>query len=191
MVYELYYNRQIQELQEMNRYMELEKRIAKIEGAIGNWKESSEFASIASTIEFLNQMVHGLSPVLIEERTRTMEKCVAELKQCLGQKGEEKVEFDKGEIDQLFELSQSALEYYKAIPKVVERLSALKYLHEQSAGLMNRIVAIEQMQTTIQGSLKETDELLGGVKSGMEKNMKTVESNLKSLDERLAKLTTK
>ena len=71
----------------------------------------------------------------------------------------------------------------------MEKLNALKYLHEESAGLLNRIVAVEQAQTSIQGSVKETAELIEGVKVGLEGNMKSVEANIKSLDERLKKLT--
>ena len=88
-------------------------------------------------------------------------------------------------------MSQTALEYYKTLPQIVEKLSALKYLHEQSAGLMNRILSIEQMQTTIQTSLKETAELVEGVKSNLGENFKTIEANIKSLDGRLSKLNIK
>ena len=86
-------------------------------------------------------------------------------------------------------MSEIALEYYKSLPQIVERLNALKYLHEQSAELMNRLTSIETTQATIQTSLQETSGLIEGVKNGLNTNMKTVETNLKSLDERLAKLS--
>eukprot|EP00826_Nyctotherus_ovalis_P033740 TRINITY_DN2748_c0_g1_i19.p1 TRINITY_DN2748_c0_g1~~TRINITY_DN2748_c0_g1_i19.p1 ORF type:complete len:103 (-),score=47.22 TRINITY_DN2748_c0_g1_i19:45-332(-) len=60
----------------------------------------------------------------------------------------------KRQVERLYEMSEGALEYYRMLPKVIERMSAVKYLHEESAGLMNRIIAIEKAQATIQGELK-------------------------------------
>ena len=88
----------------------------------------------------------------------------------------------------MYELSKTALEYYRVLPQIVEKLGALKYLHEQSAGLVNRIADVEQMQTTINTSLKEAGELLDGVKVSMATNLQTLQANLASLDERLHKL---
>lgn len=190
--YELYYNKQVQDLQEANKYAELEKRIAQIEKHIGNWKESPEFTTMTQTVEFLYQMVQQLNPVLAEEKQRSLEKLIGELKLCLAQKSEDKLmEFDKGEIEQLYEMSQSALEYYKTLPNIVERLNALKYLHEQSAELMNRIATVEKTQMTIQSAIKEASELVEGVKQGLYKNMEVMQKNLAGMDERLSKLTGK
>ena len=147
---------------------------------------------MTQTVEFIYQMIQHLNPVLAEEKLHGLEKNIADLKLCLAQKSEDKVvEFDKGEIEQLYELCQSALEYYKTIPTVIERLNALKYLHEQSAELMNRITAVEKMQVTIQGAIKEGTELISGIKTGLGQNIETMEKNLKSLDERLAKAISK
>ena len=94
----MYYNKQVQELQEANRYMELEKRIDKIEKVIGNWKESPEFSTMSTTIDFLYQMTQHINPSQVEEKIKNLQEAIAELKKCLAQKGEEKYEFDKGEV---------------------------------------------------------------------------------------------
>eukprot|EP00826_Nyctotherus_ovalis_P033741 TRINITY_DN2748_c0_g1_i24.p3 TRINITY_DN2748_c0_g1~~TRINITY_DN2748_c0_g1_i24.p3 ORF type:complete len:125 (+),score=52.19 TRINITY_DN2748_c0_g1_i24:1017-1391(+) len=118
-----------------------------------------------------------------------LETLLSELKTAVEQKAEDRVlEFDKGEVERLYEMSEGALEYYRMLPKVIERMSAVKYLHEESAGLMNRIIAIEKAQATIQGELKEIKELVNGVRTGLGKNMETMQSNLKGLDDRLSKL---
>jgi len=190
--YELYYNEDIKKTQEANKCNELEKRINKIEETIGTWKESEEFGNVMKALEYLKDMVNQVNPTLAEKRMQKLGNLLSELKIAIEQKAEDKIlEFDKGEIEKLYEMSEVALEYYKTLPKVIERLSALKYLHEESAGLMNRIIAIEKAQATIQSELKETKELMEGVKSGLGTNMTTVQNNLKSLDERLNKLITK
>ena len=190
--YELYYNEDIKKTQEANKCNELEKRINKIEETIGTWKESEEFGNVMKALEYLKDMVNQVNPTLAEKRMQKLGNLLSELKIAIEQKAEDKIlEFDKGEIEKLYEMSEVALEYYKTLPKVIERLSALKYLHEESAGLMNRIIAIEKAQVTIQSELKETKELMEGVKSGLGTNMTTVQNNLKSLDERLNKLITK
>eukprot|EP00831_Metopus_contortus_P020027 TRINITY_DN1875_c0_g1_i15.p1 TRINITY_DN1875_c0_g1~~TRINITY_DN1875_c0_g1_i15.p1 ORF type:complete len:260 (+),score=57.04 TRINITY_DN1875_c0_g1_i15:312-1091(+) len=190
-IYELYFNKQIMELQEANKYMELEKRILNIEKTIGDWKETPEFASVSTTIDYLFQVTQNLNAPLLDERIRTLQEAIQELKKTMAQKGDEKIELDKGEIDQLYEMSEAALKYYHTLPSIVEKLGALKYLHEQSAELINRISSIESMQVTINSSIKEASELLTNVKSGLSSNLKTIEGNLKSLDQRLSKISGK
>lgn len=147
---------------------------------------------MTNMVEYLQQTVSQLNPTLVEKRMAGLENLLSELKICIEKKSGDKIlEFDKGEIEKLYDMSESALEYYKSLPKIIERLNTLKYLHEESAGLMNRIIAIEKAQSSMQAELKETKELMTGMKTGLTTNMETVQKNLKSLDERLAKVMPK
>ena len=171
--------------------MEIEKRMEKIEKVIGNWKDSPEFASITTTLDYIYQISQYLNPMLLAEKTKSIEDFLNELKKSLGQKADLKIEANKGEIDRLYKMCKTALEYYPILPHIVEKMHALKYLYEQSAGIINKINAIEQAQVTIKTSLKEAVDLIIGAKKNFKNNLATIEGNLRVFDERLRKLTTK
>jgi uncharacterized coiled-coil protein SlyX len=177
-------------MQDNNKYMQLEKRITKLEDFIGNWKELPEFVNITQTVEYLYQMIQYLNPNLAEEKLRGMEKMLSELKMSVDKKRDPKLlRFEYGEIENLYEMSKFALSCYKSLPCIVEKMNGLKYLHEQNASLVNRVVYIEKTQDDIEYMMKQSKELLEDVKEGLDKNMATLENNLKSLDSRLAKVT--
>jgi len=170
--------------------MQLEKRIAKLEESIGNWKELPEFINITQTVEYLRQMTECLNPDLAEEKLNGMEKMLNELKTSINNKRDPKLlRFDYDEIESLYEMSKFALSCYKSLPSIVEKMNGLKYLHEQSASLINRVVYIEKTQDDIEHMMKQAKELLEDVKEGLDKNIATLENNLKNLDSRLANVT--
>ena len=78
--------------------MALENRIAKIEAVLGNWKESSELATITTTLEYLSQMLQNINPGLLEEKTTNLNEAIATLKKLLAQKDEEKLDINKEQV---------------------------------------------------------------------------------------------
>lgn len=186
----MYYSDYLHQLQDSNRYMELEKRVAKLENSVGDWKESPEFVSIAQTVEYLYQMTQYLNPSLAEDKLRGLEKMIAELKTSVDKKRDPKLlRFDYGAIEELYELSKFALSCYKSLPCIVEKLHGLKYIHEQNASLINRIDFIEKTQDDMEYMMKQARELLENVKEGLDKSVTTLEANIKNLDSRLSKVT--
>ncbi|XP_078394144.1 dynactin subunit 2 [Cetorhinus maximus] len=75
------------------------------------------------------------------------------------------------------------------LPHVVERLVAVKDLHEQAMQFGQLLTHLDTTQQMIANTMKENTTLLTQVQKTMNDNLTVVQENFVSLDTRMKKLT--
>lgn len=72
-----------------------------------------------------------------------------------------------------------------ALPAVVDRLVALRTLHESAAAFRQNLAAIDAEQQTIDSLLRQHSDLLTKVESNVQESAATIKKNLEAIDQRI------
>ena len=75
-----------------------------------------------------------------------------------------------------------------AVPQIVERLVALKALHERGADFGRTLTQLETAQAEVKGSLASEKAMLEKMEASFKANTATMETNFKSMEARIEAL---
>uniref|UniRef100_A0A3Q2QSA8 Dynactin 2 (p50) n=1 Tax=Fundulus heteroclitus TaxID=8078 RepID=A0A3Q2QSA8_FUNHE len=92
-------------------------------------------------------------------------------------------------VSQLYDVVQKWDAVSTSVPQVVQRLVAVKELHEQAMQFGQLLTHLDTTQQMINNSLKDNNTLLTQVQQTMKENLVAIEENFAALDQRMKKLS--
>uniref|UniRef100_A0A667WVK9 Dynactin 2 (p50) n=1 Tax=Myripristis murdjan TaxID=586833 RepID=A0A667WVK9_9TELE len=178
-LYELHSRPEQEKFNESAKMAELEKRLAELEMAVGSGSDKQVHADthtllyMCDTLELLQARVSALD-------ANTLDQVEARLQlwEILGHL-----------VSQLYDVVQKWDAMATSIPQVVQRLIAVKELHEQAMQFGQLLTHLDTTQQMINNSLKDNNTLLTQVQQTMKENLVAVEENFAALDQRMKKLS--
>ncbi|GFQ67683.1 dynactin subunit 2 [Trichonephila clavata] len=193
--YELYVRPDQAKLELSSKLANLEQRLKNLENVIGQDQKKLSFLtsntdgkSISAAISLLSSKLNLLEPSVLDQ----LEGRFAVLHQSMQQAAEKKHEVEGAEkqnkIAELYELAKKVDDMSSSLPQVVERLVSLKELHEQALQFSKALTQLDATQQQITNSLKNNGTLLKEVQGTFLKNTEMIETNIASLNSRIAAL---
>lgn len=191
--YELYIKPEESKLKETARVADLEHRLKQVENLVGSDKNklslltsNTSGKSLTSAIGLLTAKMNLLDPSHIDQ----IENRFVVLQQLLQQVSEKKQQVDdadkQNKIAELYELAKKVETMSTSLPQVVERLIALKDLHEQALQFSKALTQLDTYQQQISSGLQNNERLLKQLEGNFEKNFSTVLNNIGSLESRMS-----
>uniref|UniRef100_K3X0S5 Dynactin subunit 2 n=1 Tax=Globisporangium ultimum (strain ATCC 200006 / CBS 805.95 / DAOM BR144) TaxID=431595 RepID=K3X0S5_GLOUD len=206
-VYEIYSNGELNAIDKdaKTRTLALESRIATLEKAIGNFhvKElrtdglsglSTSGADLMSVVAQLEKRVNLLNEKNLDSiKTRTTAlihefTLLNKLKESPSVQGALNSHADREKIQQIYDKLKSIDDVSGAVPALVDRLVTLKSIHDESLNMTARVKKVEQANETLSGLLETDTALLENIEKSLAENVKIFQSNIQTLDERMATL---
>uniref|UniRef100_A0A8C4QS92 Dynactin 2 (p50) n=1 Tax=Eptatretus burgeri TaxID=7764 RepID=A0A8C4QS92_EPTBU len=170
--YELYFNPQEAKFRELSTVSELEKRLSKLEAAVGKSSSNASSAgmlmqgtSVLATLELMQSHVSTLDPMTLDHIEGRLQ------------------------VNRLYEVVEQWGAMADTLPQVVERLRGLKELHEHALQFSQLLNHLESSQNAISNSLQNNSTLLTGLQSTMKENAIAIEANFTSLQSRMKNLS--
>ncbi|TYZ58176.1 hypothetical protein PybrP1_005728 [[Pythium] brassicae (nom. inval.)] len=188
------------------RAMALDARLATLEKAVGNFyvKElrtdglsalaggggadlASMIAALETRVNLLNEKnldaVKARTTALIHEFT-----LLNKLKESPGVQSALSAHADREKLQQIYDKLARVDDVAGAVPALVDRLVALKAAHDDALDASARMKKVEQSAETLAALLESDTALLENIEQSLEANVKIFESNMQTLDERMAKV---
>ncbi|MBN3317763.1 DCTN2 protein, partial [Atractosteus spatula] len=194
-VYELHSRPEQDRFTETAKILELEKRLAELEVAVGSGPERQssltvalQGASLMDTIELLQARVSGLDSATLDQVEARLQSVLGKMNEIAKHKATIEDAETQTKVSQLYDVIQKWDAIATSLPQVVQRLVAVKELHEQAMQFGQLLTHLDTTQQMISNSLKDNATLLSQVQQTMKENLITVEENFSSLDARMKKL---
>ncbi|XP_071966077.1 dynactin subunit 2-like isoform X2 [Antedon mediterranea] len=192
--YELYYKAEQAKYSQASKVTDIEQRIARLEASIGTEPQklsalTAETASktLTETVSFLQEKLNILEPIQVDHVDARLQSLLMRLNQAKDKKRAlEDADKDK-KISELYDMVEKWNSVADTLPKVVERLQALKVLHEQALQFSQAMTHLDVTQQRISTSLHSQETLLKELQNSFTSNMAAIQSNCKSIDERVKK----
>uniref|UniRef100_A0AAZ3S765 Dynactin subunit 2 n=1 Tax=Oncorhynchus tshawytscha TaxID=74940 RepID=A0AAZ3S765_ONCTS len=175
-LYELHSRPEQEKFTDAAKMAELEKRLSELETAVGSGsdKPGPLSAGVTDGLVFL---------------------CLLYCKNVLGKMNEiakHKATIEdagtQNKVSQLYDVVQKWDAMATSLPQVVQRLMAVKELHEQAMQFGQLLTHLDTTQQMINNSLKDNGTLLSQVQTTMKENLLSVEENFAALDQRMKTL---
>ncbi|KAJ0408207.1 hypothetical protein ATCC90586_003315 [Pythium insidiosum] len=206
-VYEIYSNGELNPVDRdaKSRVLALESRLAALEKIIGakNPRElhidgihasAAENADLVSVVEEMEKRVGLLNEKnldAVKSRTTALVHeltLLQKLKDSPGVHGALNAQADREKLQQIYEKMLRVDDVAGSIPALIDRLTTLKSLHEDSMDLTERTRRMEQSQTRLQELLESDAALVANMEKSLEENVQVFQRNIQALDERMARL---
>jgi len=134
----------------------LSSRIAKLEEMLGVWEPKHGYYNIVQSLTSIKKRIQGLNPKKIEALNTQAEDVNAELDMVKNQlEMLQSASSEQKAIDELYELLGIVQEVAPALPPIIERLEAVKKVHDEGARFNERVHEIKNRQAKIEQKLKE------------------------------------
>ncbi|KAI4461582.1 dynactin subunit [Holotrichia oblita] len=194
--FQLKYRPEQAHMDQINRLAELERRIHRLEVVLGASNEKltrlSTITSKGSLLEAAQQLSATASMLdsaqldHIEGRltalTQKLEAVAENRKQISNDtEGDEKVQ-------ELYNIVKANEHVSKILPETVERLTALKALHEKATDFATSLTQIELLQSEISSNVENNKNLLQGVQESFANNLNEINKTVMSLDRRIKEI---
>uniref|UniRef100_A0A9J8A668 Dynactin 2 (p50) n=1 Tax=Cyprinus carpio carpio TaxID=630221 RepID=A0A9J8A668_CYPCA len=169
-LYELHSRPEQEKFTESAKIAELERRLAELETALGSGAEKQgplsagvQGASLMSVLGKMNEIAKHKAAI---EDAETQNK-----------------------VSQLYDVVQKWDAMATSLPQLLQRLLAVRELHEQAMQFGQLLTHLDTTQQMINNSLKDNSTLLTQVQQTMKENLLSVEENFSALDQRMKKLS--
>jgi len=167
--------------------VDLEKRVAILEKSVGSISgaEIATFGSepnLVAAIEKLEEKVFLLDKANLEFLEIRLQSLIDKLKD-LKAKPVPSEKLTK--VSEMLEIAHKWDAVADTLPNIVDRLSVLDSLHQQTLQFSQALSAIDGLQQQINSSTKSNTTSLEQLKSNMNQNMENIQSNIASLEKRL------
>lgn len=200
-VYELFYRPEESKMSDVAKAGKLEERIARLEKVLGN----EDVAPLAAELEQQDPSVHSalialtdrISTLTAENTTDLTQRLTAVIE--LAAKAEAKSAAGAGaksgddaeyaeKVKELYEIGKKCDSMATAVPGVIERLLALKTLHEQGADFGRTLTQLEATQGQLTTAVADETAMLTAVEVSLKENLTKLEANFKAVDARMEAL---
>uniref|UniRef100_A0A4W5RXV0 Dynactin 2 (p50) n=1 Tax=Hucho hucho TaxID=62062 RepID=A0A4W5RXV0_9TELE len=172
-LYELHSRPEQEKFTDAAKMAELEKRLAELETAVGSGSDKQ--GPLSAGVQGGSLMVNILSSVLGKMNEIAKHKAAVEDADT------------QNKVSQLYDVVQKWDAMATSLPQVVQRLMAVKELHEQAMQFGQLLTHLDTTQQMINNSLKDNGTLLSQVQMTMKENLLSVEENFAALDQRMKK----
>ncbi|XP_074533089.1 dynactin subunit 2 [Halichoeres trimaculatus] len=195
-LYELHSRPEQEKFNESAKMAELEKRLAELEIAVGSGSDKQgplsagvQGASLMDTIELLQARVSALDSATLDQVEARLQSVLGKMNEIAKHKAAIEDADTQNKVSQLYDTVQKWDAMSTSIPQVVQRLVAVKELHEQAMQFGQLLTHLDTTQQMINNSLKDNNTLLTQVQQTMKENLVAVEENFSALDQRMKKLS--
>uniref|UniRef100_A0A8C2XH79 Dynactin 2 (p50) n=1 Tax=Cyclopterus lumpus TaxID=8103 RepID=A0A8C2XH79_CYCLU len=195
-LYELHSRPEQERFNESAKMAELEKRLAELEMAVGSGSDKQgplssgvQGASLMATIELLQARVSALDSATLDQVEARLQSVLGKMNEIAKHKAAIEDAETQNKVSQLYDVVQKWDAMSTSVPQVVQRLVAVKELHEQAMQFGQLLTHLDTTQQMINNSLKDNNTLLTQVQQTMKENLGAVEENFASLDQRMKTLS--
>ncbi|KAI4827499.1 hypothetical protein KUCAC02_030888 [Chaenocephalus aceratus] len=195
-LYELHSRPEQEKFNESAKMAELEKRLAELEMAVGSGSDKQgplsagvQGGSLMDTIELLQARVSALDSATLDQVEARLQSVLGKMNEIAKHKAAIEDAETQNKVSQLYDVVQKWDAMSTSVPQVVQRLVAVKELHEQAMQFGQLLTHLDTTQQMINNSLKDNNTLLTQVQQTMKENLGAVEENFSALDERMKKLS--
>nr|XP_023651227.1 dynactin subunit 2 isoform X3 [Paramormyrops kingsleyae]XP_023651228.1 dynactin subunit 2 isoform X4 [Paramormyrops kingsleyae] len=195
-LYELHSRPEQEKFTESAKVAELEKRLAQLETAMGTGSNKQgpltawvQGASIVDNLELLQARVNALDSATLDQVEARLQSVLGKMNEIAKHKAAIEDADTQNKVSQLYDVIQKWDAMATSLPQVVQRLVAVRDLHEQAMQFGQLLTHLDTTQQMINNSLKDNSSLLSQVQQTMKDNLKAVEENFATLDQRMKNLT--
>lgn len=195
-LYELHSRPEQERFNESAKMAELEKRLAELEMAVGSGSDKQgplssgvQGASLMATIELLQARVSALDSATLDQVEARLQSVLGKMNEIAKHKAAIEDAETQNKVSQLYDVVQKWDAMSTAVPQVVQRLVAVKELHEQAMQFGQLLTHLDTTQQMINNSLKDNNTLLTQVQHTMKENLGAIEENFAALDDRMKKFS--
>ncbi|XP_034022028.1 dynactin subunit 2 isoform X2 [Thalassophryne amazonica] len=195
-LYELHSRPEQEKFNESAKMAELEKRLAELESTFGSASDKQgpltaglHGTSLMETIEVLQARVSALDSATLDQVEARLQSVLGKMNEIAKHKAAIEDADTQNKVSQLYDMVQKWDAMATSVPQVVQRLVAVKDLHEQAMQFGQLLTHLDTTQQMINNSLKDNSTLLTQVQQTMKENLVAVEENFAALDQRMKKLS--
>lgn len=141
------------------------------------------------TLELLQARVSALDSATLDQVEARLQSVLGKMNEIAKHKAAIEDADTQNKVSQLYDTVQKWDAMATSLPQVVQRLIAVKELHEQAMQFGQLLTHLDTTQQMINNSLKDNGTLLTQVQQTMKENLKSVEENFSALDQRMKKLS--
>uniref|UniRef100_A0A672L3I6 Dynactin subunit 2 n=1 Tax=Sinocyclocheilus grahami TaxID=75366 RepID=A0A672L3I6_SINGR len=195
-LYELHSRPEQEKFTESAKVAELERRLAELETALGSGSEKQgplssgvQGASLMDTIELLQARVGALDAATLDQVEARLQSVLGKMNEIAKHKAAIEDAETQNKVSQLYDVVQKWDAMATSLPQLLQRLLAVRELHEQAMQFGQLLTHLDTTQQMINNSLKDNSTLLTQVQQTMKENLLAVEENFSALDQRMKKLS--
>ncbi|KRX09826.1 hypothetical protein PPERSA_02698 [Pseudocohnilembus persalinus] len=202
---EIFLDLEKSKLQEQSKFLELEKRIALLENALGkeeigkinkNGTNKNPENSLLYKSEYLSNLVESFDNNQIKEYQEKLEKIVTDIEQIKNDKNLQGTSNNISpqelkKIQELYEKVNNIQGISDELPLLVDRLESLRFVHEESAGFMLNLSSLSELHNKVISQLGTNDQLLNKLQGNFTQNLGTIQNNVQNLEQRIQNLEKK
>uniref|UniRef100_A0A669EHS6 Dynactin 2 (p50) n=1 Tax=Oreochromis niloticus TaxID=8128 RepID=A0A669EHS6_ORENI len=146
-------------------------------------------SSLMDTIELLQARVSALDSATLDQVEARLQSVLGKMNEIAKHKAAIEDAETQNKVSKLYDVVQKWDAMSTSIPQVVQRLVAVKELHEQAMQFGQLLTHLDTTQQMINNSLKDNNTLLTQVQQTMKENLVAIEENFAALDQRMKKLS--
>ncbi|XP_014661552.1 PREDICTED: dynactin subunit 2-like [Priapulus caudatus] len=191
-IYELYYKPEQARFSQAAKVADLEARLERLEASIGGAPDTlsalcqeAEGRSLVEVSRVLAGKLALLEPANLDQVEGRLQAMNQKLKQIADKRSVVEDADAVNRVAALYELMMRWEQTTACLPAVVERMSALKDLHEQALQFSQALSYLDSVQQQLASSLHANEAQLKTVSGTFSDNMAAIRSNCESLDSRL------
>ncbi|XP_035379880.1 dynactin subunit 2 isoform X2 [Electrophorus electricus] len=195
-LYELHSRPEHEKFTESAKIAEVERRLADLETAVGSGSDKKgplsaglHGASLMETMELLQARVSALDAATLDQVEARLQSVLGKMNEIAKHKAAIEDAETQNKVSQLYDVVQKWDAMATSLPQVVQRLIAVKELHEQAMQFGQLLTHLDTTQQMINNALKDNSTLLSQVQQTMKENLVSVEDNFAALDQRMKKLS--
>uniref|UniRef100_A0A9J7ZYN5 Dynactin 2 (p50) n=1 Tax=Cyprinus carpio carpio TaxID=630221 RepID=A0A9J7ZYN5_CYPCA len=190
-LYELHSRPEQEKFTESAKIAELERRLAELETAdlYFSLSLSLSLSSLMDTIELLQARVGALDAATLDQVEARLQSVLGKMNEIAKHKAAIEDAETQNKVSQLYDVVQKWDAMATSLPQLLQRLLAVRELHEQAMQFGQLLTHLDTTQQMINNSLKDNSTLLTQVQQTMKENLLSVEENFSALDQRMKKLS--
>ncbi|XP_069111342.1 dynactin subunit 2-A-like [Argopecten irradians] len=194
--YELFYRPEQAQFSKNARLASLEERLERLEAAIGQNQDKLSVLtadtankSLVGAVAVVNSKLSLLEQANIDQVEARLQGVLHKLKEIAEKKASVQDDPEKlNKIAELYDLVKKWNSVSETLPQVVDRLTALKELHEQALQFSQSLSFLDTAQQEIATSLNTHGDMLKQLQGTFKQNMDVIKTNCASLDSRIKTL---
>ncbi|XP_067170114.1 dynactin subunit 2 [Apteryx mantelli] len=193
--YELHSRPEQERFVQAAKIAELEKRLAELEATVRCEPDGQnplavglKGASLMETVEILQAKVSTLDVAVLDQVEARLQSVLGKVNEIAKHKAAVEDADTQSKVHQIYETVQRWGPMASTLPDVVQRLVALKELHEQAMQFGQLLTHLDTTQQVMASALKDNATLLAQVQKTMKENLAVVEDNFAAIDARVKQL---
>ncbi|KAK7109104.1 dynactin subunit 2-like isoform X2 [Littorina saxatilis] len=190
--YELYYRPEQAQFSKNARMANLEERLERLENAIGQSMDKvgvltgdTENKSLLGAVGALNTKLSLLDQPNVDAVEARLQSVLHKLNQIADKKTALETPERQQKVSELYELVKKWEAVGDSLPQVVDRMVALKDLHEQALQFSQALTYLDTAQQEVKSNLDTHSDMLKKLQGSFKGNMDGIKSNFDSLDKRM------